>query len=63
MELVDTNEVAALLGVKAGTVRTMAYRGLLTKRGHAKRASAHGRPRSLFALEEVELLAQTRRAA
>lgn len=63
MDLIDTFEAAALLGVAPETVRTLANRGRLTRVGTASRAARFGRPRALYAREEVALLAATRRLA
>lgn len=60
VKLIDTFQAAELLGVKPGTVRDMAYTGVLTRVGYAPRKTRYGRPRALFDRREVETL-RTRR--
>lgn len=59
--LLDTYEVADVLGIRAGAVRGLANRGRLTKVGTKPRGTRFGRPRSLYAATEVEALRATRR--
>jgi hypothetical protein len=58
--LIDTATAAAILGVKPGTVRDLAYTGKLTRVGYAKRTARYGRPRALYDRHEVESMARQR---
>ncbi len=58
--LIDTATAAAILGVKTGTVRDLAYTGVIKRVGYAKRTQRYGRPRALYDRHEVESLARKR---